>query len=421
MARRVVVVFETAWDRRQLEVCAPELEGRFDVSFRPPSDHDVPWDLDVAAWIDRAAAELRGRAEGVFSSSDYPGATVAGALSQALGLPGTPPALLLRAAHKYYSRIAQAECAPEVVPPFDVVDPARPETWEPATGFPCFVKPVKGAFSVLARRAESRADLERLFASAAARDFLATWMEIFDALVARYAGFEHGGKRFVAEGLIRGELVTVEGFCRGPEALPLGIVDSGLDPRTRSFLRFDCPSALPHAVQARMWDATKRVAEHLGLRDTCFNVELAWDRETDAVQVLEINPRIAGQFADLWRKVRGASSYEVALALCSGAEPPELAGGPYPAATSFPLRTFEPVRVARAPSPEDVRAAEALFPNTRVWIEVAEGDVLADFASLEDGASVRYGVVNVGASSRAEADERLAAVREVLGFRLEPV
>jgi hypothetical protein len=135
-----------------------------------------------------------------------------------------------------------------------------------------------------------------------------------------------------------------------------------------------------------------------------------------------VNPRICGQVADLYQKVDGVNGYEVALALALGERPPRRRGeGRYRAAASFPLRVFEPSRVLGAPGAEAIAAAEAAFPETLVWSECAAGDELADFDVDEDGTSHRYAVVNLGGESREALDARLAAVRDRLGYRMEPL
>lgn len=112
----------------------------------------------------------------------------------------------------------------------------------------------------------------------------------------------------------------------------------------------------------------------------------------------------------------------MALALARGEQPKLRRGaGRYRMASSHPLRVFEPVRVARAPAPEDVSAAAALFPETICWNECRSGDTLSDFAAGEDGASFRYGVVNLGADAIEERDARLSAVCERLGYEFEPL
>jgi hypothetical protein len=158
----------------------------------------------------------------------------------------------------------------------------------------------------------------------------------------------------------------------------------------------------------------------LGLEGSLFNIEMIYEPVRDRIRIVEINPRLCGQFADLYAKVDGVNGYEVALALASGERPGVRRGeGRYRAATSFPLRVFEPVRVERAPDAGDLAAAEALYPETLIWSECETGQALADFEA-EDGHSSRYGVVNLGADDRRGLLERLDAVVARLGFELRP-
>ncbi|HZJ72914.1 MAG TPA: hypothetical protein VFF36_18400, partial [Planctomycetota bacterium] len=101
--RRVLLAYPTAWDRPQLEACRAAWQGRFEPVFGEPSDEASSWDEDALAWVDRAEREQGGPAAdggalaGVASSSDYPGAIVAGELARRLGLPGARPEALIRA------------------------------------------------------------------------------------------------------------------------------------------------------------------------------------------------------------------------------------------------------------------------------------------------------------------------------------
>lgn len=427
--KRVLLVFATSWDARQLESCRPAWSPRFEIEYAKPSDDECSWDYDVPAWIERTAEAIRarraggagGRIDGVMSSSDYPGATAAGAVATRLGLPGTPPEPLIRCSHKYYSRLAQRDAAPEAVPDFHLVDPERPLADVAALRFPCFVKPVKGAFSIMARRVDSPADLADFLGRPAAREFVRDYLCIFNDLVSRLTSLEVGGSWFLAEGLVRGAPVTVEGFAHAGDIGILGVVDSVLHPETGSFLRFDYPSRLPAPVQERMGEVTRRVMSHLGFGTGLFNIEMTWDAETDRIWIVEVNPRLCGQFADLYQKVDGTNGYEIALALATGEAPTLRPGqGRFRRASSFPLRTFEPVRVARAPDASCVAAVEADFPGTLVWTECSPGQTLANFEQ-EDGQSSRYAVINLGGDDAADVETRLDAVRARLGFELVPV
>ena len=416
---RLVCVFETAWDRVQLGMCRDAWEGRHELVFPEPKDADCPADFDVLAWIERVVAGELGAFDGVFSASDYPGATVAAALATHLSLPGSRPEHVLRASHKYYSRRSQREVAPEAVPRFALLRPGgRARVPFP---FPVFVKPVKGSYSVLARRIQGQSELDDFLASPEVREFTNDYLAIFNRLVAAFTRFEYDGRWLLVEEVLRGHLVTVEGYVCGGEVSQLGIVDSVLHPQG-SFARFDYPSSLPESVQARMRAIAQHVIEHLELDWTLWNIEMVWDPQRDRIAIVEVNPRICGQFADLYQKVDGTNGYAVALELARGEQPKLARGaGRHRMASSYPLRVFEPVRVVRAPSPDDIAAASALHGQTLVWTECAAGDALSEFATGEDGASFRYAVVNIGGDTAAERDARFAEVRARLGYAFEPL
>lgn len=415
---RVFFVFETAWDRRQLELCRDAWDGKLELVFPEPSDTECDADFDVLAFIERAVGGAFGRIDAVLSASDYPGATVASAIATRLGLPGSRPERVLRASHKYYSRRAQREVVPDAVPRFALVRPGS--SAQVPLPFPVFVKPVKGSYSVLARRVKSPSELEDFLAEPEVREFTNDYLAIFNRLVAALTPFEYDGRWLLVEELLHGRLVTLEGFvCDGDVEL-LGIVDSVLHPQG-SFARFDYPSSLPPEVQARMQRIARLVIRQLGLDWTLWNVEMIWDAKRDSVHIVEVNPRICGQFADLYQKVDGTHGYAVALSLARGIRPMlERGTGRYRLASSHPLRVLEPVRVAQAPQPADVAAAAALFPQTLVWNEVATGDRLENFSRDEDGASFRYGVVNLGADTAEEREQRFGAVCARLGYAFEP-
>lgn len=421
--RRVLFVFPTAWDRKQLEACRSAWEASHEIVFAEPSDLDCPSELDPLEYVDRTCERYRGRIEGVTSSSDYPGASIAAAVAQRLGLPGADPVAVVRSSHKYYSRLAQREVAPEATPPFALIDPRKPGGGAPPDlAYPCFIKPVKGAFSVMARKLQSEDDLEAFLARPAVREFATDFVAIFNRIVAELTPFEVDGSHFLAEGFLHGLQVTVEGYEHEGEIEILGVVDSIMHPGTGSFARFDTPSVRRAEIQERMADITRRVARALGLRQTLFNLELIYEPADDSIQIIEMNPRLCGQFADLHAKVDGTSSYEVALALACGERPRRRRReGRWSCATSFALRVFEPVRVLAAPDATRIAEVEARHPGALVWWECTAGDELSDFERLEDGNSFRYGVVNLGADSRTGLLAKLGEVQEGLGYRFEAI
>jgi hypothetical protein len=138
--------------------------------------------------------------------------------------------------------------------------------------------------------------------------------------------------------------------------------------------------------------------------------------------VIEVNPRLAGQFGDVWQKTFLLNGYEAAMALALGDEVPRRRGPPsWRFAASVPRRTFAPVRVERAPTPERIREAEAAFPGTLVWWECREGEVLSGFDAAGEGQGWRYAVINVGADTREALAGKAEAVERALGAVLRPL
>jgi biotin carboxylase len=414
----VHVVFPTAWDRKQLLRPGRSWNADYEVVFASPDDADCRDDFDVLGFIDDAIANWAGTTDGVMSSSDYPGATAAAAISTGLGLPGSRPADSMRAAHKGLARAVAQRVLPDATPSFVVLDPDRLGALPETLPMPAYVKPAKGAYSVLARRVEDREQLVAFLGETAVRDYREHYLAIYRRLVQRYLGGEVDGAEFVAESVLRGRLVTVEAFATGDGVTVLGVVDSLRHPVTGSFIGFEYPSLLPDAVQRRLEHATARLGEAFGLRWTMFNVELMWDPDADNIGIVELNARMCGQFADLYEKVDGIHGHRIALDLACGVVPQlKKRSGPCLVAASYPLRVFEPVRVEHAPSPAQLADALSGLPGALAWNEVSTGDVLDDFVAADDGKSYRYAVLNVGAGSRAALIAQRELFEGIAGYR----
>ncbi len=416
----MLLVFPTAWDRKQLELFGALWSDRYEVLLAEPGDSDFPWDLDVVRYIDELARHHRGALAGVTSSSDYPGPMVAAALATGLGLGGPRPEHVIGAAHKYYARLAQREVAPEATPRFALIDPRRPQAAGDALEFPCFIKPVKGSFSVLTGTVASATELVAFLSRPSVHEFLRDYVAAFNLLLRRFTRLELDGSYFLGEGLLRGVQVTVEGYVHGGEPGFLGIVDSIFHPGTASFARFEYPSALPEPVQRRMLELAERVVRASHLDQTLWNLELVYDASRDALGIIELNPRMCSQFSDLYWRVDGTHGHQVALDLAAGRAPRAGRGeGGCAYAASFPLRIFEPVRVLRAPDKGRIAEVEARPPGALVLWECSEGEELRDFERYQDGASLRYGVVNVGAQTREGLAAELRRVEAALEPRFE--
>ncbi|MDA0276601.1 MAG: ATP-grasp domain-containing protein [Proteobacteria bacterium] len=120
--KRILVVFPKEWDREAFARGSYEdyefVEAGFDL-FRFPSNARL-MTFDARAFIDELVERWRGRIDGVFSNNEYFGALIAAAVAERLGLPGTPPAVVVTVQHKYYARLEQRLIAEEPVEGMEV-------------------------------------------------------------------------------------------------------------------------------------------------------------------------------------------------------------------------------------------------------------------------------------------------------------
>jgi hypothetical protein len=113
----------------------------------------------------------------------------------------------------------------------------------------------------------------------------------------------------------------VGGFaCRGRIRV-LGIVDELIYPGTRHSLRFEYPSSPRAEVQARVTELTRRLMEGIGFDHGFFNVEPIYRRESGALKIIEVNPRLASQLADLYQRGDGINPFRMLLDLATGVGP----------------------------------------------------------------------------------------------------
>jgi biotin carboxylase len=357
------------------------------------------------------------RIHAVISTDDYPGTALAAATAAQLGLPGPDPAISLVSQHKYLARMEQAKHVPEAVPEFALIDTRANAPLPANIAFPAFVKPVKSFFSIGAHRVTALQELQ------AAKHRWATvgaFFLPFERLLQKYVGAAVGTNRLILETILPGAQVTVEGYVFEGEVSIIGIVDSVFFPDTLAFSCFEYPSSLPLSVQERMGEIARRLIGGIGFNNGMFNIEMAYDQESDRLGVIEINPRMASQFADLYEKVDGTNAYETLLDIGLGHAPTfTRRQGRHELAASFVLRTFTDCFVASLPTDAALRRISSSHPDVRLELHASVGRRLSD--EMQDGCSFRYGIISLGGKDRAELLQKFEECRRCLDITLLPV
>jgi biotin carboxylase len=417
----ILVLFPNEWDRAELE--APRHRGRYRFHYEGFDLFTFPENVrlaffDARRFIERIVAKYRHAAlAGVVSNEEQWGALVAAVVAQRLGLPTVHPRAILAAQHKYYARRLIERAVPEATPRYAVFPYNVRRADEIRLPFPCFVKPVKATYSILARRVERFDEVRRLMTfRPLERYILEKLIQPANDLARDFGmGFDVDTHHMIAEEVLEGTQVTVEGVAHGGTVAILGIVDAVMYPGTIAFQRFEYPSAVPADVQARMSTIAERVVRALGFDHGVFNVEMFHDPATDRITVLEVNPRIAYQFADLYEKVEGFNTYDAVLALATGDAPALVKGrGRYRHAASFILRAFGRPRLKAFPDRARIAALRRRYQDARLMVYVKTGAQLD--REVKWLGSYRYAILNLGAMDGSELVERYHDVKGALAF-----
>ena len=380
--------------------------------------------LDVIGFINKTVERFRHQSlDGVISTDDHLGCAIASAVADKLNLPAPAPESILTCQHKLYSRIAQKDVVPHAAPEFWTVSRANLQPAPHPSTFPFFIKPVRGTFSILSKKITSEPELTDLIKLPLADRLL--WnlrLRPFNKLLRTYTNLEQNADLFLAEELLMGRHVSLEGYCYRGKIRILGFLDAHMYAGTNSFKRFDYPSNLSESVKERMSRIAVTIMSRLNFDNGLFEIEMFYDDRLDSIKIIEINPRMCAQFADLLEKVDGVNSYNVQLAVASG-ESPHVSEeqGKFNVASSFVLRVFNNAKVIRLPNEEDISRVKSLFPDVRVRLFCREGDNLtAKFRQLHDMESIRIGAINLGGKDFNDLVSRFRLVMEELQIKLNP-
>ncbi len=417
--KNILVLFPKDWDREELD--QPRYRGRyafhyegFDL-FRFPENARL-MTFDVRRYIDKLVKKYRGRIDGVLSNNEHFGALIAAVVAQRLGLPGTDPAVIIAAQHKYYARCLQQKIVPEATPRFSVFPYKVASAAATGLPFPFYVKPVKATFSVLARRVDDFAQLQsHLRFNALETLILHKLVTPFNDLMTRYTPFSIDAHHLIAEEILDGVQVNVDGFMHNGKITLLGIVDEVMYPGTQAFLRFEYPSRLPPDVLARMKALTEKLFNGIDYGYGFFNVELIYQPQTGSIRIVEINPRMASQIVNLYRRVDGYDPYELLISLALGDAPAVTFGaGVFGAAASFVFRRFDGREVTRVPGQAQLASVRERYPDARLMLYLKRGASLA--REMKWLGSYRYAVLNLGGASAEDLHQRYDDIRRSLAF-----
>jgi biotin carboxylase len=423
MKKKILVLCATQRDIREL---ARKIFDQYTIIFEETSRNwleqlcQTPDKLDlidkkISAAIEYICSFVRNNAiDAIVSTCDYPANIMRAAINERLQLLGPSLKSIFMHEHKYYSRLLQMQIVPHAVPFFTLINSQEIIRLKKII-FPQILKPVKSNFS---KNTIVVYDTKEFFSIVPKIPLSSYYLRPFNYFLKYFSDFEYDGGFILAENFIQGYQTTVEGFVINGNVTILGVVDSVFFPNTISFKRFEYPSNLEHSVQERMMNIAKKVILASELNYSLFNVECIYNPKTDEVFIIEINPRLSSQFADLFDRVDGFNTYQIMIDLALGNVPKiQRNNGKFNVAASCVLRFFEDKHVVKIPSASNIKKIKELFPDVEIEIYAQPGKKLSH--EEQDAISFRYGLINMGAFDRQDLFNRFEICKALLDFRFK--
>ena len=416
---RLGLLFNYDWDALAFERLSDRFDfdsAGFDLFSFPSNARLVGFDLDRFADAQAKRGRRRGWA-GVVSHHEQFGALAAALVAERLGLPGTSVAAVLACQHKLHARRVLAQACPEANIGIEELEADYGGEIPPAVRYPAYAKPIKAAFSVLAREVRNRTELQ----AHTRFGWRELWVirrlvEPFERIVRARLPQAGSAHRLLLEEPLHAPQFNLDGWVFEGQAHALGMVDAVVYPGTQAFMRWEHPSRLPAQVQQRALDVARRFLAAVGFTHGFFNMEFFFDAATGRLAVIEFNPRLASQFSDLYRRVLGLDAHAMSLALALGQDPARAprSAPTAGAAASMVYRSFSADDIPPMPHLAQRAALRKRFPGAMLFTYPKSGHSLErDFKWL---GSHRYGIVHLEGRDEAHLRQRCELASELLGW-----
>ena len=376
--------------------------------------------LNIQELINKACKRIdkHGKIDAVVSYYDFPGTTITPIIAEKYGLPAPSLESVMKCEHKFWSRLEQNKVIPLSLPKFTAFDPFDNKAYQKIEMIPPFwIKPIKSYRSFLAYRINSEYQFNEYME--AVREHINFISEPFNEVFQNYnlpREYTEMKETMIAESPITGHQCTIEGYVYNGEVVVYGIVDSVVEEDRSSFTRYEYPSSLPQEIQFRMADLTRRAITQIGLNNSPFNVEFFYNNTVNQNFLLEINPRISQAHTDIFEKIHGISHHSIMLNLALGRRPKALEyKGNHRIASNFMLRTYEPGRVKKVPSEQEIDQLKKKYPELELKIHIKPDMHLTELYG-QDSYSFEVANIFLGARNQEELLEKYHDCVENLTF-----
>ncbi len=326
---------------------------------------------------------------------------------------------IINCQHKYLSRMIQSRYLPEHIPEFclDLDYFKNPEQF---SGY-FFIKPVRANISFGSHVIATPEEMQ-YFVTWESQEIVKQNEYFFEALdfyCPNYLQYNiEACNQFLCEGLISGEQVTVDGFICNGEVQCFGITKAVFFQESNSFSHHEFPYKFTSGLENKILDTISQLVPALGIENSFFNIELRVDQEREKFYVIEVNSRIAFQFAKTIQAVTGTDPLHLLCDVAVGERPFFTMDDPeFSCCYNFELHSFQDKYIKRTPLQSDYEEIKLIYPEVLIRNLVYEHTWLSDYKHNPD--SYRYCIIDVPGNSREEIMDKYHHVISLLGYEFE--
>lgn len=359
--------------------------------------------------------------QGIVGTHDS-SAVFASILAEKAGHICTPVHSVINTQNKYLCRRIQQEVVPEHTPRFCLaLDYIKDQS---LLQCPLFIKPVRANISFGTHQINSAEELQ-FYIGQESRDIAYYNQYYLDALCL-FAEYQNPlnletCNNFLCEELVQGDQVTVDGFIYQGQVHLFGLTKACYFPGTISFSHHEFPYSFSQALDAKITSALHRLIPALGLNNTFFNVELRADPEKNTFKIIEVNCRIAFQFAKTIQAVMGFDPLHLLCTLSVG-KLPELKKNQqntFKYCFNFELHAFTDQRIIRTPTQSCYARIKMLYPEVHIRNLIHEHSNLSDYK--HNPQSFRYCILDIPGNSRQEIMRKKEHILSLLDYEFQTV
>ncbi len=381
------------------------------------------FDYGITAYLEHTADLINRRPElydGVVGTHDS-SAVFAAILCELTGKTFASVDSVVNCQNKYLSRIIQSRCCPEYIPDF-CLDLEYFKNLDRFPGY-FFIKPVRANISFGSHAVSSPEELQ-YYITWESREIVKQNDYFFEAMnfysPSSYQFNIESCNRFLCEGFVSGEQVTVDGFIYQGEVRCFGITKAVFHEHSNSFSHHEFPYEFTPGLEKKILDCISKLIPALGIENSFFNIEFRVDQDKEKFYIIEVNSRIAFQFAKTIQAVSGTDPLHLLCDVAVGDMPfftMEYAQFSY--CYNFELHHFFDKNILKTPTQSDYEEIKLIYPEVHVRNLVSENTLLSDYKHNPD--SYRYCIIDVPGNNREEILAKYKHIFSMLNYEFEEI